>query len=70
MMQGGELFDRIRKKISFTENEASDITRQVSTCSFWFINATTKMQIFTENEIPQASTLRVLIHLITNKVST
>lgn len=29
MMQGGELFDRIRKKISFTENEASEITRQV-----------------------------------------
>ena len=32
MMQGGELFDRIRKKISFTEKEASEITSQV-TCS-------------------------------------
>ena len=29
IMRGGELFDRIRRKISFTENEASDITRQV-----------------------------------------
>ena len=30
MMKGGELFDRIRKKISFTEKEASDITMQVT----------------------------------------
>ena len=30
MMQGGELFDRIRKKISFTEKEASEITSQVT----------------------------------------
>ena len=34
MMKGGELFDRIRKKISFTEKEASDITMQVFTLIF------------------------------------
>ncbi|XP_057295950.1 MAP kinase-activated protein kinase 5-like [Hydractinia symbiolongicarpus] len=34
MMKGGELFDRIRKKISFTEKEASEITRQVAAALF------------------------------------
>ena len=34
MMQGGELFDRIRKKISFTEKEASEITSQVTLLAF------------------------------------
>ena len=32
LMEGGELFDQIRKKISFTEKEASEITKQVSDC--------------------------------------
>ncbi|XP_066927972.1 MAP kinase-activated protein kinase 5-like [Clytia hemisphaerica] len=34
MCRGGELFDRIRKKISFTEKEASDITMQVASALF------------------------------------
>jgi len=34
MMQGGELFDRIRKKISFTEKEASEITTQVASALY------------------------------------
>ena len=29
LMEGGELFERIRKKVSFTEKEACDITKQV-----------------------------------------
>ena len=29
-MEGGELFERIRKKVSFTEKEACEITKQVS----------------------------------------
>ena len=41
MMQGGELFDRIRKKISFTESEASDITRQVRTIGEFHFNIRT-----------------------------
>ena len=28
-MEGGELFERIRKKVSFTEKEACEITKQV-----------------------------------------
>ena len=28
-MEGGELFERIRKRVSFTEKEACDITKQV-----------------------------------------
>nr|XP_047142167.1 MAP kinase-activated protein kinase 5-like [Hydra vulgaris] len=34
LMEGGELFDQIRKKISFTEMEASDITKQVASAIF------------------------------------
>ena len=29
-MEGGELFERIRKRVSFTEKEACEITKQVS----------------------------------------
>ena len=28
-MEGGELFERIRKRVSFTEKEACEITKQV-----------------------------------------
>ena len=34
LMDGGELFDRIRKKIAFTEKEASEITRQVASALY------------------------------------
>ena len=36
LMEGGELFDRIRHKISFTEKEASEITRQVLAI-YWYV---------------------------------
>ncbi len=34
LMEGGQLFERIRKKVSFTEKEACEITKQVGKETF------------------------------------
>ena len=60
-MEGGELFERIRKRVSFTEKEACEITKQVFLSDFILISIliSNNAHSFLSNISPVAVFLRV-----------